>query len=392
MKMTNEEAKKFLKKNPTMSLVEASEQTGMVPRHLGDLRRQLKLPSLPKGGKAKADKMTDEQQFSLEMEKLRVKREDKGSDKKLRMAMTEIFELRESLETMVAVKDAVQTYTISPSKGTGGEAVAVAVASDWHVEENVKPETVNFSNDYTMAIAKRRAEKFFQHVLQLVQKEQNAVKIDTLVLALLGDFFSGNIHDELMETCEVAPQDAMLFAQNLLASGIEFLLANSKLELIIPCCVGNHSRMTKKVHVSTEHGNSLEWAMYNFLCAYFKNHKQGKRVTFVLSRSYHNYINIFGYVIRFHHGHAIQSGGGVGGLTIPVLKAIAKWDNDQKATLDVFGHFHQRMHNSKFVVNGSLIGDSPYGKRLGFTGRPEQAFFLIDKKRGQTVSAPILVE
>jgi hypothetical protein len=386
--MDSKQINDFIVKNQDKDYSWLSEKTGVSVDGIRKRYRSLGLSN--KKVNAQVIKSVDpEKQFQLDMEKLRLNHEEKGTDKKYKLAMSEIMRLRDDLETMVAVKDAVQTYTINPSKGTGGEAVAIVVASDWHVEENVKPETVNNTNDYTMAIAKRRSEKFFQHTLQLIEKEQHAVKIETLVLALIGDFFSGNIHDELMETCEVAPQDAMLFAQNLIASGIEFLLANSKLNILIPCCVGNHSRMTKKVHVSTEHGNSLEWAMYNFLAKYFSKEK---RVTFVLSRSYHNYIDIFGYVIRFHHGHAIQSGGGVGGLTIPVLKAIAKWDNDTKAYLDVFGHFHQLMHNAKFVINGSLIGDSPYGKRLGFTGRPEQAFFLIDKKRGKTVSCPILVQ
>lgn len=48
-KMSNGDAKKFLKANPQMGLVEASGHTGLVPRHLGDLRRQLGLPPLPKG-------------------------------------------------------------------------------------------------------------------------------------------------------------------------------------------------------------------------------------------------------------------------------------------------------------------------------------------------------
>lgn len=382
-----EEYHRVLRDNSDKSYVELAKMTGRTPETVRKGCRKLGLPH--KKINSQVRKYPDDKQFEMDMAKLRLSHEEKGTDKKYKLAMAEIMRLRDDLETMVAVKDAVSTYTIKPSSKQGGEAVAVVVASDWHVEENVKPETVNMTNEYTMAIAKKRSEKFFQHTLLLVQKEQHAVKIETLVLALIGDFFSGNIHDELMETCEVAPQDAMLFAQNIVASGIEFLLANSKLKIIIPCCVGNHSRMTKKVHVSTEHGNSLEWAMYNFLAKYFSKEK---RVTFVLSRSYHNYIDIFGYVIRFHHGHAIQSGGGIGGLTIPVLKAIAKWDNDKRADLDVFGHFHQLMHNAKFVINGSLIGDSPYGKRLGFTGRPEQAFFLIDKKRGKTVSCPILVQ
>lgn len=333
--------------------------------------------------------LTPEQQFELDMEKLRLSQKNKSVDKKYNVALKEITSLQNHLETVLSVKDSISTYEIKAGTKSGGEAVAFAIASDWHVEENVKPETVNGSNEYNMSIAKRRAEKFFQHTLQLLQKEQQSVKIDTLVIALLGDFFSGNIHDELLASCEVGPQDAMMFAQNLIASGIQFLLDNSKLNLVIPCSVGNHSRMTKKIHISDEHGMSLEWAMYNFLAIHFKGNK---RVKFVLSRSYHTYLDVYGYKVRFHHGHAVNFGGGLGGLTIPMIKAINRWDNDQKAYLSVCGHFHQKMDGERFIVNGSLIGDSPYGKRLGFTGRPEQVFFLIDKKRGKTIVCPILVE
>lgn len=334
-------------------------------------------------------KISPQRQFELDMEKLRLNAKQKESDKQYKIALKEIQRLRKQNETLLDLKGQVNTYSIKRSKGVGGQAVAFAIASDWHVEENVRPETVNGTNTYTMAIAKERAEKFFNHTLKLVNKESQDIKIDTLVLALLGDFFSGNIHDELMETCEVQPQDAMLYAQNLVASGIEFLLANSKLKLVIPCAVGNHSRQTAKVHISTEHGNSLEWAMYSFLAQYFKREP---RVTFILSRSYFNYMDVFGYTIRFHHGHAVNYAGGVGGLEVPMRRIIGRWDKDKPAYLSVCGHFHTRRDGGDFIVNGSLIGDSPYGKRFGFTGRPEQTFFLIDEKRGKTVVCPILVE
>lgn len=352
--------------------------------------RNLGLPNKREGKQTKVP-ITAEQQFAIDMEKLRLTHTEKGTDKKYKLAMAEIMQLRDELDAITTCKDTVSTYTISKknSNGKGGEAVAFAIASDWHVEENVKPESVNGTNEYTMAIAKRRSEMFFRNTLTLVEKEQHAVKIDTLVLALLGDFISGNIHEELLASCEVGPQDAMIFAQNLLASGIHYLLDNSKLKIIVPCAVGNHSRMTHKVHVSNEQGNSLEWAMYNFLALHFAGEK---RVQFVLSRSYHNYLEVYGYLIRLHHGHAIQYGGGLGGITVPVIKAINRYNTDRKAYLDVFGHFHNRFDGGMFIANGCLIGDSPYGKRLGFTGRPEQAFFLIDAKRGKTIVAPIMVE
>lgn len=387
--MDTKNFKALLVTNQSKSYAWLAEKSG---KSVDAVRKAYTSLGLPPKRVTKQNQKLDnpEHQLDLEMEKLRLNYADRKTDAKLKVAMKRLRDREEEMTALIEVKDTVSTYTIKPSQASGkGEAVAFVIASDWHVEENVRPETVNGSNEYNMKIAKQRAEKFFQHALQLTKKEQHAVKIETLVLALLGDFISGNIHDELLASCEVGPQDAMIFAQNLIASGIEYILKNSDLKIVVPCTVGNHSRMTKKVHVSDEHGMSLEWAMYNFLANYFRNEK---RVTFVLSRSYHNYIEVFGYKIRFHHGHAVNFGGGLGGLTIPMIKAIQRWDNDQKAYLSVCGHFHQKMDGERFIVNGSLIGDSPYGKRLGFTGRPEQVFFLIDKKRGKTVVCPILLD
>jgi hypothetical protein len=143
------------------------------------------------------------------------------------------------------------------------------------------------------------------------------------------------------------------------------------------------------VHVSTEQGNSLEWMVYKNLAMHFK---ANKRVTFVMSRSYFTWVEVLGYKIRFHHGHAIKYGGGVGGFTIPINKAIARYDQQQTAYLDVIGHLHTKFDGGKFIVNGSLIGNTPYGFRMGFTGKPEQTFFLIQEGYGKTVVAPIFVE
>lgn len=379
--------KEFLKANADKDYQWLSEQTGKTTESVRKMCRTLGLPPKKLNAQNTSD-LTPEQQFQLDMEKMKLTFANKNVDQRYKVALGEISRLQHELEEVSTLKGTVSTYSIKKRIGVKHDAVAFAIASDWHVEENVKPETVDGTNEYTMRIAKQRAEAFFRNTLKLVEKEQQDASIDTLVLALLGDFISSNIHDELMESCEVPPIEAALFAQNLLASGIEYLLENSKLKLIVPCCVGNHSRITDKVHVSTEHGNSLEWMIYNNLARHFE---KNKRVTFVLSKSYFTFVDVNGFLVRFHHGHAIKFGGGIGGLTVPVIKAISRYDVKRKASLDVFGHFHNRMDGGRFIVNGSLIGDSPYGSRLGFTGTPEQAFFLVDKVKGKTIVAPIFV-
>lgn len=389
--MNTQEFRDFLVNNQGMSRAEIAKATGKSTRAVNEMQAKLRieglLPEERAGQGVKRAELTPEQQFALDMEKIRAK--DKGHDKKYQVALKEINRLQGVLEDYEALDGTVATYEVLGKKGVKHESVAFAIASDWHVEENVKPESVDGTNKYNMAIAKKRAENFFVNTLKLVKKEQQDASIDTLVLAIIGDMISSNIHEELLESCEVPPVEAALFAQNLLASGIEYILKNSELKLIIPCCVGNHSRITHQVHVSSEQGNSLEWMIYNNLAKHFAG---DKRVTFVLSKSYFTWVRVFGYDIRFHHGHAVKYGGGIGGLTVPFIKAIARYDVERKAYLDVVGHFHNRMDGGKFIVNGSLIGNTPYGMRLGFTGKPEQAFFLISKDHGKTIVAPIFVE
>jgi hypothetical protein len=321
---------------------------------------------------------------------VRLSKTKKETDKKYKMLLEDVERLEQELEIALETKEfhtGIIPYKV-PSKKKS-EAIAVVVASDWHLEEQVKPEKVNGLNEYNLEIAELRAKEFFQNTVRLLKKEQQDVQIDTLVLALLGDFISSNIHDELLENCLLRPADAILFAEELIASGIEYILEHTDVNLVIPCCVGNHTRITRRVHISTEQGNSLETIMYAHLSRFFRN---DKRVKFVIARGYHQYLTLFdNYTIRFHHGHAIRFAGGVGGIYIPARKAIAQWQKVKHADLDVFGHFHNyKIDGDLFVLNGSLVGFNAFAIQIKADyERPRQSFFLVDRKRGKTVHVPI---
>lgn len=268
------------------------------------------------------------------------------------------------------------------------EAVAVVLASDWHIEEPVKKASVNGLNEYNLQIAEQRVKEFFVNTVTLLEKEKIAVKIDTLVLWLGGDFISNNIHEVLLETNQLSPIEAILLAQNWLENGIRYLLANTDVKLIIPCSVGNHSRITNKVHINTESGNSLEAYMYHMLA----RHIQEDRVQFIINESYFTYVDIFGMTLCFHHGHALRYQGGVGGLYVPVRRAIGQWNKKKRVDIWICGHFHSYLQDPSFMVNGSLIGWNAYADRLSVDFEPpKQTFFLIDKKRKcRTVTIPIM--
>lgn len=320
----------------------------------------------------------------------KMKTEISQSKKQVNYLIDENEKLRKELMASLEIKRHIQPYAFNYKLATNdSEATAVVLASDFHIEEEVKANTVNYLNNYTLEVAEKRVMEFFQNTLKLVETQQHAVKIDTLVLALLGDVISSSIHDALLEINQLRPIEAIIMAENLLIGGINYILKNSRLNLVIPCHVGNHTRMTKKVHIATEQGNSLETFMYHHMANHFRGNI---RVKFLISESYLSYLKIYDYNICFQHGHAIKYQGGIGGLTIPVNKAISQWEKFQHADLYCFGHWHQFFDGGNFICNGSLIGWNSYATfiKAGFE-KPKQAFFLIDKKRNaKTIVAPIL--
>lgn len=283
----------------------------------------------------------------------------------------------------------IETFAIEPQDGEGtSEGTCFWTASDWHSEERVDPRRISGLNEFNLEIAKERAAQFFQGGLRLTRMMAQDIKIQNVVIPLLGDFISNDIHDEAVETAQLEPMHAITFARNLLISGIDFTLNNSQFDLMLYCHTGNHGRTTHKTRFATENGHSLEYLMYLHLADYYRGEK---RVQFNIADGPHSYLEVYGKTLRFHHGHMVNYQGGVGGIYIPLNKAISQWNKARHADLDVLGHFHQYRDGGNFIVNGSLIGYNSFALSIKADFEPpKQALFLIDKKRGRTGNWPIL--
>jgi len=285
------------------------------------------------------------------------------------------------------------TYRIEPHEGAGtSEGTPIIVASDWHVEETVTPAQVSGLNEFNLEIADARITRFWQASLKLVQKHLNpGIQIREVILALLGDFITGQIHGaENAESNSLLPVDAIIWVQNRIIAGIDFWLNHSPYKLIIPCKVGNHTRTTLRTRFGSETGHSLETLMYALLAAHYRNEP---RIKFVIDNGYHTYLEVYDQTVRFHHGHTIKYQGGIGGLFIPAYKAVGAWSKARWADLDIFGHFHQSKDGGSFLCNGSLIGYNAFALSIKADyEKPKQTLLLMDKKRGRTSVWPILLE
>lgn len=276
----------------------------------------------------------------------------------------------------------IQASTAKP----GGSATAIICLSDWHVEETVDANTVNGLNEFSLTIASDRIKRTFAKSVRLLESARTLSKIGDLVVWLGGDFVSGYIHPELMECNSLSPTEALIFAQDHICGGIDFLLKESGVKSItVPTSWGNHGRTTEKRRVASAAANSFEWLMYKTLERHYRNEP---RVTWKVAEGYHNWLEVQGKHIRFHHGDELRYGGGVGGITIPVNKAIAQWDKSKRADLDIFGHWHQWLSHRKFVSNNCLIGYGPFALAIKADyAAPSQTFVVIDRDRPGAVLA-----
>jgi hypothetical protein len=349
---------------------------------------------------SKVAKPSPDKQVELEIEKVR----DRKTNLKAKYEAA-IHRAERAEETLAVLQDlrshTTQNLQILPKVVSGtSESVAVWVASDWHCEERVDLADVSGMNKFNLEIADHRITNFFQNQLRLTDIMQKDTNIPVVVLALLGDFITNTIHPDVAESNQLGPGDAIWWVQERIVAGIKFALDNLHKNTIlkIVCHTGNHGRTTEKQRQKTESSNSWEMLMYRELKMIFDgDSKYGPRIEWTVSEGYHSFATLFNgaYRIRFHHGHAIGYGGGVGGITIPVNKKIANWNisNPNTPNLDVFGHFHQYIDSGIFVANGSLIGYNAFANRIGAAfEKPTQAFFLVNKKfNSKTMATPIFL-
>lgn len=301
--------------------------------------------------------------------------------------------LRAQIQELGAMRRAPEVIVYRQAKHLRADAVACAVASDWHIEEGVEAAAVHGLNEYSLEVAKQRARFFFQNFLKLALMMARNSKITTLYIAALGDFFSGWIHKELLAATALAPGDAAREWIGIFASGIDFLLRESSFVIEADLIPGNHGRMTDQIHFSDPTGTSLETFAYHALAGRYHGNPRVRLNVSAHAMVYRRFFERFN--LRAIHGYEVKYGGGVGGLTIPLRKALAQWNGPIRADLTVLGHFHQFFDGGDFLVNGSLIGYNTYAQAIKAAfEEARQAFFLIHARKGGTkaVTAPIWLD
>jgi hypothetical protein len=316
-------------------------------------------------------------------------------DAKARLA--EADKVIERLERELGVASRIgQTSTppkwlTSPKKSKVHRGTPWLVLSDLHLDEVVTPAEVLGANAYNRSIAELRLQRTFEGAVKITRDWWSGITYDGIVVPMIGDIFSGGIHEELKETNEDTILGSLDHWIDHIAAGLSFL-ADEFGKVHVPTVVGNHGRMTRKPRAKQRARDNLDWFLGKALARVFA---QDARVTFDVSEGADLIVPSYDQKVMLTHGDQVSGGAGIGGIWPPIMRLDARKSKRQQVVgqpydLMLLGHWHTLTWGQTFVVNGSLKGIDEFSWQGNFGAEdPAQALFLMTPERGRTFLAAV---
>lgn len=262
------------------------------------------------------------------------------------------------------------------------EAIVVAVLSDCHWDEIVRPEDVAGVNAYDRTVATERL-KCWAHRLAELPKVGPTSEIAGLVVLWGGDMMTGPIDVAHLQDAADTMFGSLLYWSEQAAAAFT-LLANAYGSVHVPCVVGNHGRMTMKKRSHLKARDNLDWHLAHLvarLCA------DDPRITFAIDEASDAEFEIYGRRYLLTHGDQVRGGGGIGGIWPPVMRMTARKQQRQAGLGRPFehlflGHWHQYTSGQAFTVNGSMVGYSGFSAECNFPVEPAQQAVVYVTRNG----------
>lgn len=281
-----------------------------------------------------------------------------------------------------------------PKRTKNHHATPWLMLSDLHLDEVVNPAELGGVNAYNREIAKMRLDATARSFVKITRDYWSGNTYDGVVVALGGDIFSGDIHEELSISNEDTILGSLDYWIDQMAAVLS-MIADEFGKVHVPVVVGNHGRRTRKPRAKSRARDNFDWFLGRALQRMFA---ADDRVTFDVSESADCLTPAYDKTVMLTHGDQVSGGAGIGGIWPPIMRLDARKSArqaavDQPYDLMVLGHWHQLVFGPKFIVNGSLKGYDEYAyvSNFGFEP-PQQACWLMTPEHGRTFVAPVLCQ
>ena len=240
----------------------------------------------------------------------------------------------DTIQDMAPVLRSVQIPKAKKTKGHHRPQVCVAPLTDLHIGDRVEVEQMAGLNEYNIEIFNKRLFGWAGTLVELVELRRQFAPVDKLIVPMLGDMISGDIHEELARTNLDNCMGQMIRGANLVAQALMFLAGNFQ-SIHVPCVVGNHGRMTRKPPMKDKY---MDWdyMLYQWVAAFCR---EQKNITFDIPKAFVNSFAAGNKQILIMHGDSVPGAG----LGTAILRQVSNFRNVLNYGFDsvMMGHFHR---------------------------------------------------
>lgn len=265
--------------------------------------------------------------------------------------------------------------------------------SDLHIDEVVRADETWGLARYDFDVFRYRLQYLSDKMWHILFECMTGYQFERLVIACLGDFVSGVIHDELVETSGMTVVEQALRGAYVLAQFFREQAARFK-SVAVYTVSGNHGRLTKQRRFKRRYAD-WDRVLYETVGMILKDQEN---VEFRFSNAPFALFEINGARFLMEHGDAIRMWMGFPWYGVErerirkkeLVEGIAEvWDarNKNVGTFQymLLGHFHQcgqiDAPKGEVFINGSMIGGSEYSiGNLGRSHQPTQLLLGVNKK------------
>ena len=294
-----------------------------------------------------------------------------------------------------AIKDATEglppvkvqkTKKVTAKKKATHPQTMVCPLSDTHVGDRVLIEEMNGLNQYNIDIFGRRLYGWTSQIIDLAELRRNYVEIPHLVVPMLGDMISGDIHDELARTNIDNCMNQMIIGAYMISQAL-IRLSGEFEDVYVPAVVGNHGRMTKRVP-GKDRNMDWDYMLYQWVASFCKNQSN---IKFHIPKSPFTIFHAAGHNILIMHGDSVPGGGSSASMmgvvhkmrTVLQFKETAAVEQlpadlvESRFEATMMGHFHRvdefDVGTGQIFVVGTMKGGDEYAtNRIHLLTEPKQ--------------------
>ena len=292
----------------------------------------------------------------------------------------------DAVQNLLPAMSAVPVQPPHVDSVTTTPQTVIAPLTDTHVGDRVESDQMVGLNEYSIDIFNRRLYGWHTQLLQLVELRRKFAPINKLIVPMLGDMISGDIHEELARTNIDNCMGQMIRGANMIAQALMGLSAHFT-EIEVPCVVGNHGRMTRKPPMKDKF---MDWdyMLYQWVATLCR---EQTNIKFDIPKSFVNSFDVDGRKILIMHGDSVSGAGSATSIVNSITKMRSVFQYKRLMDLETgnggnipphfdsvfMGHFHRvdesDIGTGEVHICGTMKGGDEFAlQRLAVITRPKQ--------------------